>query len=812
MSDTPAQPLPAQSLPTQPLPIPPVPEESLPDQTPLAQPPSAQSLAPGAPGLPPTWTSSDKDFVTTALGGASRLWATGGHGMLNEVYWPSTGQPQIRDLNFYLVGESGWVDLKRVQQYVFSRPKPYLPLPTVLHRGQDYQLALEVLPDPNRDVLLIRYALTGPYRLVLLLAPHLTSTGHANAAWVEGQRLLAVSGDRALALLASGPLDHLSAGYVGFSDGWQDLNAHGRLTWSYQRAENGNVALTAELQEPSGLLALGFAENVTGAQGLARASLAEGDEVARRAFLHAWEVWGSALKLGGPSPELDAEALLSATVLKIHEDRAYPGALVASLSIPWGNSTDTLGGYHLVWPRDATLAAFALIACNQREDARRVLAWFIANQQADGHWLQNYYPDGQGFWHGIQLDETAFPVLLAAKLREEGEPELEGTRDMVRRALAFVARTGPTSDQDRWEENQGVNPFTLAVAIAALVAGAGWLEENERHYALGLADDWNERLESLCYVTGTPLCQELNVQGYYVRLAPPDRDGTLTGQVTLQNRQGKTVEAAALVSMDFSYLPRLGLRSALDPRIRDTVKVVDHLLAQATPTGTFYHRYNDDGYGEHEDGSPYDGHGIGRLWPLLSGERGHLALQAGEDSRPYLETLLRCSSPGGLLPEQVWDGPPIPERGLFPGRPNGSAMPLLWAHAEFLKLLHASQTGRPAELLREVENRYAEPLPVEARHWRPAAPVPQLEPGRLLLIEDDEPFTLHFGFDGWQDPQDREALPLPFGLWGVTFSPAELTSHHVLNFTRRSAAGWEGQDHQIRLQQSVPTSLPERRG
>lgn len=788
-------------------------DHKLPSENPPAEDTPTHGLALGAPGLPPTWASSDKDFVTTALGGASRLWVTGGHGALNEVYWPSTGQPQIRDLTFYLIGESGWVDLARARRYVFSMPKPYLPLPTILHRGEDYELSLEVLPDPTRDVLLVRYALTGPYRLALVLAPHLTSTGHGNAAWVEGQRLLAVSGDRALALLAGGPMTHLSAGYVGFSDGWQDLHAHGRLTWAYERAENGNVALSAELVEPSGLLALGFAESVQGAQGLARASLAEGDEPARRAFLHAWEDWGSALKLGGSSPELEAEAVLSATVLKIHEDRTYPGALVASLSIPWGNHTDTLGGYHLVWPRDATLAAFALVACHQREDARRVLAGFIANQQPDGHWFQNYYPDGQPFWHGIQLDETAFPVLLAAKLREEGEPELEGTRDMVRRALAFVARTGPTSDQDRWEENPGVNPFTLAVAIAALVAGAGWLEEDERHYALGLADDWNERLESFCYVTDTPLSRELGVEGYYVRLAPPTRDGALTGEVMLQNREGKTVEASALVSLDFSYLPRLGLRSAHDPRIQGTVRVVDHLLAEETPTGTFYHRYNDDGYGEHDDGSPYDGHGCGRLWPLLTGERGHLALQMGEDPAPYLDALLRCSSPGGLLPEQVWNGPPLPECGLFPGRPNGSAMPLLWAHAEFLKLLRASQTGRPAELLREVEERYAEPLPAEVRHWRPAAPVPQLEPGLLLLIEDAQPFTLHSGFDGWQDVRERAALPLPFGLWGVSFSPADLEGHHRLNFTRRGAAGWEGQDHVIRLGQDTPrTSLPARSG
>jgi glucoamylase len=115
----------------------------------------------------------------------------------------------------------------------------------------------------------------------------------------------------------------------------------------------------------------------------------------------------------------------------------------------------------------------------------------------------------------------------------------------VRRALGFVVRTGPTSDQDRWEENAGVNPFTLAVAIAALIAGARWLDDTERDYALALADEWNERVEEWCYVVGTPLAAQQGVQGYYVRLAPLARDGGLSGQVQLRNREGETLQAAA---------------------------------------------------------------------------------------------------------------------------------------------------------------------------------------------------------------------------------------------------------------------------
>jgi glucoamylase len=194
-----------------------------------------------------------------------------------------------------------------------------------------------------------------------------------------------------------------------------------------------------------------------------------------------------------------------------------------------------------------------------------------------------------------------------------------------------------------------------------------------------------------------------------VRIAHPHKSGDLGGRVQLRNRNGEQIVASALVSLDFSYLVRLGLRDARDPRVTDTIKIVDAVLRVDTPSGALYHRYNEDGYGEHADGRPFDGSGIGRAWPLLVGERGHLALQAGEESVSYLQTMWNCASQGGLLPEQVWDAAPIPSRELAPGRPSGSAMPLLWAHAEFLKLLVARESGRPAELLQAVELRYRGP-------------------------------------------------------------------------------------------------------
>ena len=354
-------------------------------------------------------------------------------------------------------------------------------------------------------------------------------------------------------------------------------------------------------------------------------------------------------------------------MLKTHEDRMFPGAIVASMSTPWGNHGNTLGGYHLVWPRDAAMAAFALLASARRgRDAPS--SHIDRRQQPDGRWAQNYFPNGTPYWTGIQLDETAFPILLAAKLHEAGIPTYTRCDD-GREAAALIARDGPASDQDRWEENPGISAFTVAVAIAALVAAAAWLEGDARAYALDLADDWNERVEQWCYVAGTALAGETGVAGYYVRLAPPEKDGGLTGSVLLRNRNGETIPAAPSSPSISPSSVRLGLRAHNDPRVLDTMKVVDAVLKVETPSGPVYRRYNDDGYGEYDDGRAYDGNGVGRAWPLLAGERGHLALQArrGPDRVPPHHD--RCASPGGMLPEQVWDTARSPSACSFPAGP-----------------------------------------------------------------------------------------------------------------------------------------------
>lgn len=237
----------------------------------------------GRPGIPPTWTSGAKDWVSTALG-KSRLWYTLGHGILNEVYWPATGRPQVRDLGFIVAKEGFWAEVKRVNRYRLEA-EPLSPAVRVVHEGEGYRLILEFVPDPDRDSLLIGYVLEGEgFRPYPLLAPHLGGSGRGNTVWVEawqGERqregaLMAFKEGQALTLL--GPFLRGSAGYVGFSDGWQDFAQNGAMTWTFPEATHGNVALMAELPGPRGLLALAFASTPEGARTLARSSLLEGLE------------------------------------------------------------------------------------------------------------------------------------------------------------------------------------------------------------------------------------------------------------------------------------------------------------------------------------------------------------------------------------------------------------------------------------------------------------------------------------------------------------------------------------------------------
>jgi glucoamylase len=410
---------------------------------------------------------------------------------------------------------------------------------------------------------------------------------------------------------------------------------------------------------------------------------------------------------------------MSAAVLAVHEDKNASGALIASLSIPWGDSKGDheMGGYHLVWPRDLVNGAGALLALGHGVLARRTLRYLISTQEADGRWAQNLWLDGTPYWSGLQMDEIAYPILFAELLRREGQLEDLDPWPMIRRAADFLVRHGPVTGQDRWEEDGGYSPFTLAVQIAALLIAAEFAERTaDRPLAALLrdtADAWNASIERWTYVTGTRIARDVGVEGYYVRIAPADvgdAEPASRGIVPIKNRPPGEHEVRydELVSVDALALVRYGLRDANDPRILNTVKVIDAMLRVRTATGPAWYRYNGDGYGEHADGAPFDGCGIGRPWPLLAGERAHYELAAGRpDVAVQLLGVMRAqASDGGMLPEQVWDGPDLPERELVNGRATGGAMPLVWAHAEYAKLVRSLYDGRVFDMPQQSYERY----------------------------------------------------------------------------------------------------------
>ncbi len=770
--------------------------------------------APSAPHPWPTWAPARKDMIGASLG-SSRLWFTVAEGIVTEVYYPRVDIPQIKDLGFIIADGNGfWIELRTLRGYAVKTPSPGVPAVEIIHRHERFTFTQRICPSQVRDALLIQFKLEGDpsLRPYALLAARLGGNAEDDCAWAErhnGHKILwAEQGPFGLALSVITPdgevgWQRCSVGCSEASDGWQDFHRNGRMTWEYDSAGPGPVALTGELPQ-TGTLALGFGESKQSAATLALSSLVED-------FAHQWdqqcEAWSSWLGKGSRPKirdDIDRVLELSATVLKVHQDRTYRGAVVASLSAPWGQASQSRGGYHLVWARDLVETAGALIAMNELSDARDVLRYLIATQQDNGHWFQNQWLGGTPFWQGIQLDESAFPILLAALLKDRDALDAVPIADMVKRAAGFIVREGPATGQDRWEEDAGVNTFTLSVAIAALVEAAVFLDEPAKGFVLKLADYWNARLEDWTFVTDTPLSRAHGVGGYYVRTVPLDcltRNNARSEIVEIKNlAHDPDLPANAQIATDFLQLVRYGLRSANDLCITDTVKLVDALLKCETPNGPAWHRYNDDGYGEHNDGSPFDGTGHGRGWPLLVGERGHYALSAGEDPMPYLDAMLKMASPLGLIPEQVWDTAAIPDRDLFPGKPSGSAMPLVWAHGEFIKLCYSRALGSPVDRPSATWARYRGRRPkLDYDIWSATVRLRQIPSGNTLMLMLREPALVHWGIDGWQNVADVETQDTGLGVHVAELQTKTLKPGQTIQFTFywKDRQAWEGENYNV---------------
>ena len=676
----------------------------------------------GAPGVEPRWTRGDKDGIGTAYAGASRLWFTLWHGIVTEVYYPTVDRPQIRDLQFLITdGESFLHQEPRDLHSQIKRVDKVLAY-DVQEQDPDGRYSLEktILADPHQPCLLIHTRIRAAeeaakkLKLYVLCAPHLEVGGQHNSGYVlemiGGRRVLvAHKGHAWMALTTTAAFTRTSVGYVGTSDGYTDLaegyekpEAGFNMKWEFDRAEDGNIALMGEIplagvQEFT--LALAFGNTLQSALTTLQLSLATPFDEHRKRYAEQWQ--RSTDGLLDLAPQAGDEGDLysaSAQLLLAHEDKVYQGAMIASLAIPWGHmrsDEEGAGGYHLVWPRDMVQCALALLACGSTGTPLRSLVYLAMCQQPDGGFAQNFWIDGRPFWTGVQLDEAAFPILLAYKLWKEEALALFDPLPMVMSACGYLLKHGPVTGQERWEENSGYSPSTLAACIAALIAAAAYVrfrEDGETAEFLETYADYLEgRLDEWTATTSGELVE--GIASHYVRINPAapgsaSRPGALeTAMVTLTSQAPDAPSgymAKNIIDGGFLELVRYGIRAANDPLIVRSVKVVDAVLKVETPSGTCYRRYNHDGYGQRENGDGFENYGTGRAWPLLAGERGHYEIAAGRLAGAEIRSMEGFSTPTHLLPEQVWDAPDhsqeAPPAGASDGLRGASALGACGVH------------------------------------------------------------------------------------------------------------------------------------
>ncbi|MBA3883953.1 MAG: glucoamylase, partial [Chthoniobacterales bacterium] len=670
----------------------------------------------------------------------------------------------------------------------------------------------EIATDAHSSVLLVRTRieiadepLRRKLRLFALLAPHLKRGGMHNSAAladVAGRKLVcAWRDDTHLALGAAPDFTRRSVGYVGASDGWQDLQ-NLKMDWEFEQALDGNVALTAEIDLSAGFeftLGVGLGRSEQSAAAKLLQSLGEPFPEQRENYVAQWRRAHARLGLRTHTGDEGSLFRLSRCVLLAHEDKTFQGALVASMSIPWGETKgdDELGGYHLVWPRDIVQSALGLLASGHDETARRALIWLACLQADDGKLPQNSWINGTAYWTGLQLDEVAAPILLAWRLREMNALGLFDPWTLVARAARFLILHGPVTGQDRWEEASGYSPGTMAAIGAGLVCVSEFArdrgEEESARFLLIYADWLSSHLEDWTVTTRGELVPDQ--PRHYIRITPSDpADPLLTADpdtATLQiSNGGDRHPARNVVGGDFLQLVRLGLRDPLDPLIVASVAVVDAVIKYDLPQGPCWRRYNHDGYGQKEDGNAFDGTGTGGCWPLLTGERGHYELAAGRDPLPFIEALERFSNAGGMLPEQVWFRDDLPARGYKRGAPTGSAMPLCWAHAEYLALVRSRADGVPFDRVAPAYQRYV----VECRResdfeiWTCAHRPDRIPRGKTLRIICEAPAEVQWFADG-APRSDVPAAATAFDLWFADLPTAELPAGARIEVRVRFANG-----------------------
>jgi len=659
--------------------------------------------APGVPGTMPTWTPGSKEAVGTATTESSHVWYTLQGGILSEVYYPRLDTADVRTLEFAISdGKHVWIESRDLLHSVTRTSDSALVYrQTSRDPGGTFTLSKTYLTDPQRDSLLIDVEFSGPANdsLYVLFDPSLKNSGYGDTGFTQDDALVVQKEDVATALMSSVGFAQMSSGFAGVSDGYTDLLVHRRMDWTYARAENGNVVQVAKLAQPKHFtLALGFGATPSAAIDSGRASLKRTFPAVSADYVQGWKQYLSGLR--AVSEPYRREFQLAAMVLKAHEDKTFRGAMIASMSIPWGFAVNSdkpnVGGYHLVWARDLYEVATGLLAAGDRAAAERALNYlFTVQQKPDGSFPQNSWLDGRPYWTSLQMDEVSYPMILAWQL---GKTDRALWEQHIRPEAEFVVSHGPATQQERWEEVGGYSPSTIAAEIAGLVCAAEIARKNgannDTDRYLRTADDWAGNIEKWLVTTSGHLDRG-NDPGYYIRI-DNNTDPNDGYQLDVHNGGGVWDERD-VVDAGFLEFVRLGIRPADDATIAHSLEIIDSTIRVETPNGPSFRRYNHDGYGDTVFGGAWQGEGIGRLWPIFTGERGEYEIARGRDATVYLQAMLHFANEGGMIPEQVWDRAESTESKFVFGSGTGSATPLAWSMAQFIRLVVCAEEKRIVE-------------------------------------------------------------------------------------------------------------------
>lgn len=694
------------------------------------------------------WESAGKRGIGTALSEKSKVWFTLQGGSLTEVFYPTADKANVQWLQFVVVNpKTKQVEMLRNEknlnltflselEHINPKNSAKLSLAEVRNNRSlsflssgfgtnlPWEIHQKIIADPESNTIQIQVrfvAKDSNLRFYVYYNPSLNNSGMSDSAWNEGEALLSQDGDISSALLATKPLTEISSGFYGANDGFEQLNKDGKISSPNAKAENGNVAQLAKVNlDKTGKVtfALSFAKTPAEALQTAQKSMQKGFDKTYSQYLKGWSDYVKSLPV--VEKRNQAQFDYSAMALRAMEDKIFRGGNVASLSKPWIPKGDANGpyvsGYHLVWSRDLYQVASAYIAMGDNDSANRALEYLFTKQQkADGSYPQMTWLDGRIVGDSLQMDEVAYPLILAYQLgrndRQTYEKHIKPTAD-------FIAKTGPSTKQERWEEKPGYSPATIAAEIAGLVCAADIAQKNGDEVSakiwLEKADYWAKNVEKWTATTKG----KYGDGNYYLRLT---KNGTPDAgdKIELNNGAGTWAENE-IVDAGFLELVRLGIKSPNDPLIVKSLKVVDEVLKVETPNGAGFYRYNHDGYGEYEDGRNWNYDktwtGKGHLWALLTGERGQYELALANTkgyladgsahailAKTRLDTMSKFANDGMMIPEQVWDKP----NGTFLfGEGARSATPLAWSMAQFIRLAVNLKAGKNLDTPEVVAKRY----------------------------------------------------------------------------------------------------------